>query len=91
MVYDFKRKKKFDHTIFLRNFGYRNPDEFVDKFITQRGSNLAVVKLDFNEEAFVQKNIVDRAPLNTRIAGYGGTISKYKILVNKIIQDLLNY
>ena len=76
---------------FLRSFGYRNPDEFVDKFIAQRGSNLAVVKLDFNEEAFVQKNIVDRAPLNTRIAGYGGTISKYKILVNKIIQDLLNY
>ena len=63
-----------------------DPEQLTDCFIKQRASNLAVVKLDFNREAFVQKNIVDRAPFNTRIAGFGGTIGKQKICVDKIFQ-----
>ena len=52
------------------------PADFVDYFIRQRVSNLAVLKLDFKEDAFIQKNILDRTPFNIRIAEFGGTIGK---------------
>ena len=38
---------------------------------------MVMIRLDFNEDAFVQKNVVDRMPLIDRMAGYGGTIGKY--------------
>ena len=39
---------------------------------------MVMIRLDFNEDAFVQKNVVDRMPLIDRMAGYGGTIGKYQ-------------
>ncbi len=45
--------------------------------IRYRANNLAVVRIDFADKYFVQKNIVDRMPLNNRIAGYGGTIGNF--------------
>ena len=69
----------------------------MDYFIRQRVSNLAVVKLDFKEDAFIQKNIVDRTPFNIRIAEFGGTIGKICYLIgirwlcldNKFLDQLI--
>ena len=60
--------------------------EFVDCFIKQRASNLAVVKLDFKDHSFVQKNIADRMTFNSRIAGYGGTIGTVQLLLFSYIK-----
>ena len=49
------------------------------------------MKLDFNDDAFVQKNIVDRMPLNSRIAGYGGTIGTVGENIIATIKMLNNF
>ena len=45
-------------------------------YLRNRARNMVMIRLDFNEDAFVQKNVVDRMPLIDRMAGYGGTIGK---------------
>ena len=52
------------------------PESLLNCLIKYRANNLAVIRIDYEEKYFVQKNIVDRMPLNNRIAGYGGTIGQ---------------
>ena len=47
---------------------------YIDCYIYNRANNFALVRLDFADKFYAQKNIVDRVPFNTRIAGFGGTI-----------------
>ena len=62
------------HLYLILNFRCLPGESLLNCLIRYRANNLAVIRIDYAEKYFVQKNIVDRMPLNNRIAGYGGTI-----------------